>query len=584
MELAEHTVRGYIDFYGFHAAAAGLFLCGWISLADDGDGQPLAVTARFDGGEVSGQAVIWFFDRQDLAGAGRGMVAFVATTGRSLGDLISVAVAASSDTATIHPAGNVQQVREQELSNRIRPLLSGIVQASQRGDLLALLARRDYSGGDPVSLTDRVLLEIDESIRCPPDGLILHGWLLTQGDLVRAIRLRSGNLSTVIPFESAIRVPRPDVIDLVGRENGFTDNRCGFMVYLENAVSPGDPIFLEIETSSREVGHRNVPEPKLHGLSAICRILDMFEVQYAEVCPAFDGIVGPAITRINRDRLHTPPRPIEIAFGHAPKYPRFSVIVTLHGRIDYLEYQMALFSCHAEWSEVDLIYVLDDPARRHEVERLADSVHQRFRIPFRLIALDRNLGFAPANNVGLKFARGAFVCFLNSDVFPGTPGWLERLGARLDADAGIGAVGPMLLFEDETIQHEGIGFAPIAQFGGWMFPLHHRKGRRPLPDRGLKFPDVITGACVLMRRQVALDMGGFDEGYVLGDFEDSDLCLRLREAGLSSVVDLDVRLFHMERKSQASAALRWRMNMTLYNAWLHERRWRDKIDNWLTAD
>ena len=43
--------------------------------------------------------------------------------------------------------------------------------------------------------------------------------------------------------------------------------------------------------------------------------------------------------------------------------------------------------------------------------------------------------------------------------------------------------------------------------------------------------------------------------------------------GLDSAVDLDVELYHLERKSQASSALSWRMNLTLYNAWVHQNRW-----------
>jgi GT2 family glycosyltransferase len=64
---------------------------------------------------------------------------------------------------------------------------------------------------------------------------------------------------------------------------------------------------------------------------------------------------------------------------------------------------------------------------------------------------------------------------------------------------------------------------------------------------------------------------------VIGDFEDSDLCLKLAERGKYCVVDPGVELFHLERKSQASSALGWRMNLTVYNAWQHERRWGETI-------
>src|SRR5262249_18331032 len=163
---------------------------------------------------------------------------------------------------------------------------------------------------------------------------------------------------------------------------------------------------------------------------------------------------GPAITLLNRDRLRAPPQVSLLDFGKVNPSPRISIIVPLYGRIDFLEYQHAFMSRHEPVREQELIYVLDDPPKRRQLERLADSVHERFRIPFRLVMLDRNLGFGPANNVGLAHARGDYVCFLNSDVFPGTPDWVERLVQRLEDNRDVGIIGPLLLFEDGSVQHE----------------------------------------------------------------------------------------------------------------------------------
>jgi GT2 family glycosyltransferase len=83
----------------------------------------------------------------------------------------------------------------------------------------------------------------------------------------------------------------------------------------------------------------------------------------------------------------------------------------------------------------------------------------------------------------------------------------------------------------------------------------------------------ITGACMVMRRALAEQIGGFDEAYVIGDFEDSDLCLKLRDMELDSAVDHGSKMYHLERKSQAGGEKLWRLNMTAYNAWQHDRRW-----------
>ncbi|HZH47872.1 MAG TPA: galactosyltransferase-related protein [Roseococcus sp.] len=106
----------------------------------------------------------------------------------------------------------------------------------------------------------------------------------------------------------------------------------------------------------------------------------------------------------------------------------------------------------------------------------------------------------------------------------------------------------------------------------WPFPIHDRKAQPPPEGTSLLPAHAITGACVLLRRTDWDALGGFDEGYVIGDFEDSDLCLRLAERGLSCAVDPAVRLYHLERQSQEAAA-GWRFNATLVNAWRHAKRW-----------
>jgi GT2 family glycosyltransferase len=135
----------------------------------------------------------------------------------------------------------------------------------------------------------------------------------------------------------------------------------------------------------------------------------------------------------------------------------------------------------------------------------------------------------------------------------------------------------MLLFEDGSIQHRGMTFSREQEFGNFHFAKHIDKGLRPRPGGALQTHQSITGACMMMSRKLATKVGGFDEGYVLGDFEDSDVCFKIRELGYRCVVDPEVRLFHLERQSQAASAERWRMNLTVYNAWRHEMRWGEVI-------
>ncbi|MDE2198286.1 MAG: glycosyltransferase [Rhodospirillales bacterium] len=578
--LAPAARDGRVDIFGHHAAAAGWLFCGWLAPDDAALAGTAHARARFERGTLEGETLLARFPRDDLQGRGIGVVLHLAAPGRDIGALVGVDIEAGGLSWTALPGEDARPHRDEDLAARLRPVVATLMPGPDRACLAALAARRGFSGHSTLSeLDERIFLEIDEVIACPPGGLVLVGWMLAAPGVVRAIRLHGGGETIELDPAQFLRIDRPDVVETVGAPLGLTEPGCGFVAYIPAAGGPAP--YLAVETASGEIGFRGLPPARLRGMAAIRFLLERFEARYATLAPVFDNVIGPAVASLNAARLAAPPGIEVIAFGAAPEAPVMSLVVTLFGRIDFMEYQLAFLSRRQGGAPYELIYVLDDPTRRRDAEALAASCLARFGVPFRLAMLAENRGYAPANNVGVGLARGAYVCLLNSDVFPrmsqampaGSDDWMERLTARLRADPTLGAVGPLLLFEDGTVQHQGMHFEPLEAFGGWMFPMHARKGWLPPDGHGLLPAAAITGACMVLERRLYEELGGLDEGFIIGDFEDSDLCLRLGARGLACAVDLDVTLHHLERQSQAGSAQNWRMNLTLYNAWRHERRW-----------
>lgn len=568
--------QGYIEVFGYSTAAAGWLFSGWVPRPFNiAHLEPVDCLAQYDKSKCWGQAVLVFYQRKDLDQHSIGLVAYLPSNEIVVGSLQHVAFCLDGAKFQAQAGHFTARLIDQEIVERVRHNLMNQASSDRNRDhLLDVTTRRGYSGQDTLSaLSEPVLLEIDHAIPCPPDGVLLKGWLLCRSGVIRAIRVRSGPLATPIEPSQGICVDRADVIEAIGASKGFSNPRCGFIIYVPRALSNGDLCYLEVELENGEVGFKSLLIPKRHGVDAIQRILDGVRIPYGGLDAAFDRTLGPAVTSVNDALREHAISASRIDFGKAPPRPQSSVVISLYGRVDFMEYQLALFSQSWDASRNELLYVLDDPSKQNELEILARSTYERFGIPFSVLSLSANAGFAAANNVGLRNAKGQIVCFLNSDVFPITGDWLYKLGADLERNPRIGVVGARLLFEDGSIQHEGCYHRKLSEFDNWWFVEHLNKGRRPEPCRDIRIRDAITGACMVMKRDLAEELGGFDEAFIIGDFEDSDLCLRVRRKGLSCAIDLGVEMHHLERKSQAPSNLSWRMNLTLYNAWLHQRRW-----------
>lgn len=178
-----------------------------------------------------------------------------------------------------------------------------------------------------------------------------------------------------------------------------------------------------------------------------------------------------------------------------------------------------------------------------------------------------NLGFARACNQGARAATGQFLCFLNNDTVC-RPGWLAALLAAMRTDPRIGVAGSKLLYPDGTVQHAGVVITrenPISP----LLIYRGAPGNAPFVNKTRDF-QVVTGACMLVRRQVCDTVGGFDEGFING-CEDVDFCLRVRQRGYRVVYVPASVLCHFESRTPGRHT-----HIPQNRARLHAK-WRGKI-------
>lgn len=180
-----------------------------------------------------------------------------------------------------------------------------------------------------------------------------------------------------------------------------------------------------------------------------------------------------------------------------------------------------------------------------------------------------NVGFASANNLGAARSRGKVLLFLNPDTeVPG--GALEKLFQTLDRQPDAGLVGARLLNTDGSLQTSCVQAFPTiinqvldAEPLHRAFPLSPLWGMAALFDKSPnpKTVEVISGACIMIKRAVFEIVKGFDQRFFMYS-EDLDLCYRVRRAGFDCLYEPGAKITHHGGGSSSSARSMFSVIMT----------------------
>jgi GT2 family glycosyltransferase len=195
------------------------------------------------------------------------------------------------------------------------------------------------------------------------------------------------------------------------------------------------------------------------------------------------------------------------------------------------------------------IVLVDNGSEHPRTGRLLARASARHDV--RLVRRPGPFNFARLCNDGARAATGDHLLFLNNDTEVLTRRWIERMLAPA-ADPAVGAVGATLLYPDRTIQHAGM--LPRSD-GMWVHPYRGEPADAPGEGGELRFAravPAVTAACLLVRRDLFDQVGGFDENFPTSG-NDVDLCRRIRAAGRLVVVTPRAQLLHYEGLSRGYA-------------------------------
>lgn len=388
-----------------------------------------------------------------------------------------------------------------------------------------------------VMVRPHTLFLVAETIREHPEALLIYG----DEDRIDADGVRFGHhfkpdwnealLGSQNYLGGLVAVRRSHALEVGGfQDEQDGDVAWGLFLRMGAGAPPGAVRHLPFVLSHRRVDERS------HAPTAVerDRIARAHEIR---------------LERIGRRARVVPVGESSYRADDEPPYarPTVSVVIPSTGKLGLLQPCLEGVLHRTSYPALEVVLVVGE-----DVERMSDeSVHlgtvaTRPRVHV-LIDDDRPFSFSRVNNRAARKARGELLCFLNDDTEVIREDWLSQMVARALQER-VAAVGALLLYPNDRIQHAGVvlGVGGLAAHNlkGW------RRGTVGYHDRGCVDQEVscVTAACMLVRRDVFLDLGGFNERLAV-DFNDVDLCLRLVDAGWRVVWTPSAELYHKERAS-----------------------------------
>lgn len=257
-----------------------------------------------------------------------------------------------------------------------------------------------------------------------------------------------------------------------------------------------------------------------------------------------------------------------------PRQPKVSLIIPTRDKVELLRQCVSSILKKTDYDNYEVVIVDNQSIEKETLKYLADAVRDK-RV--KVLRYDASFNYSAINNFAVSHCDGDIVGLINNDIEVISEGWLKEMASQaLRSD--IGAVGAMLYFPDDTIQHAGVilgfnGVAVNAYAGrprGWVGQM--------LRAQLLQNYTAVTAACLLVRREVFDSVGGLDESLKVA-YNDVDFCLRIRGKGYRNLWTPYAELYHHESASRGGEDTEEKQARFRREVEIMEKRWKNLIAN-----
>jgi GT2 family glycosyltransferase len=294
----------------------------------------------------------------------------------------------------------------------------------------------------------------------------------------------------------------------------------------------------DLALRATERARRIVHLPKV--LYHACDHRDVARVATAE---AGRRVVMDALARRGVEgRVEPTERPVQRVRYTIGGAPLVSLIIPTRDKAAVLRACVESIEARTTWPRRELL-IVDNGSTKSDAQRYLTELARRHRV----LRDRRSFNWSALNNAAAREASGEYLLFMNNDMEVLAPDWIEALLEQAQRSE-VGVVGAKLLYPDRTVQHAGV----VLGIG----VADHCFKR--LPDEAPSYcwlahavrdVSAVTGACMMVRRETFVRLGGFDERLRVA-FNDIDFCLRARAQGFLVVYTPFATLIHHESVSR----------------------------------
>ncbi len=194
------------------------------------------------------------------------------------------------------------------------------------------------------------------------------------------------------------------------------------------------------------------------------------------------------------------------------------------------------------------VILIDNNSEEEYTQQIITKWQEKEPRRFRCHEYHIPFNYSKINNYAVSLAKGDYLLFLNNDIEVTTPDWVDAMVEQAQRPS-IGAVGALLLYPDDTIQHAGVvvGLGGVAGHSHKYYPIDAPGYFNQLFTVNNYL--AVTAACLMCRREVFVEIEGFEEKMAVA-FNDVDLCLKMIDRGYKNLCLPHVVLYHHESKSR----------------------------------